>query len=83
MTKYSIKKLSDKGVELLELFLNQNYIGYKIMELKSSCENIINHIQTENYDENEHLFDIIQKSPDNLKLDEDFKEFFIENEEKK
>ena len=73
LTKYSIKKLSDKGVELLELFLNQNYIGYKIMELKSSCENIINHIQTENYDENEHLFDIIQKSPDNLKFDENFK----------
>lgn len=81
MNKYSNDKLKKESIKILESFLDKN-INF-IMEIKNSCENLMRYLSNEIYEKDESLYNIIQKSPSTLKLDELFNQFFIDYKEKK
>ena len=81
ISKYPNKKLSEEGKKILGSYLDK--IGKeKILDFKYSCEVLIKHIQNENYEESQSIYETNNLLHEDEKLDDSFRQFFIYDKEK-
>ena len=83
ISKYPNKKLSEEVIKLLGLYLDKVDKENKILDFKYSCEVLIKHIQNQNYEESESIFEIMNLLQEDEKLDDTFQQFCINDKEQK
>ena len=79
-TKYPSRELNIEEKKLLYRFLNSKQKNSQnfIVEILSSCQILIDHIQKENYEQNKSISSVIKELPEYIIIDENFSYFFTD-----